>query len=84
MYKHSEIVNRFMFREFKEIPKLKLWEFIGPIITLKDHEILRSWMQYFRSVKVPYIVVKKDSRAYHEHIIPGISNIKWLICERKV
>lgn len=83
MYKTSEIINRFMFKEFQEIPTGQLWEFVGPIITQMDHEILKTWMKYFKSVKVPFIIVRRKALNSHRNV-PTTFNIKWLICQRKV
>ena len=83
-----KIIKRYRYKEFLEIPKSKLWEFVGPIFGMKfqgqdDEEILNTWINYFKSVKVPYIVVKRTAKDYYKDISPSINSVKWLICEKK-
>lgn len=84
MYKIKDVVSRFMFKEFQEIPKNRLWEFIGPIITLEDEEILKTWMRHFKDTKTPHIVVKRNNTQNDADYFYRSKYVKWLICERKV
>jgi len=73
-----------MFKNIKgQYHYTKLHEFVGPIVTSQDHEILATWKAHFKSVKVPYIVIERKVVSYlksHNRII----NAKFLVCERLV
>ena len=80
MYKPGQIVNRYRMKEFKEIPKGKLWRFVGPIINRKDQGTLQTWMDHFKSVKVPFVVIKETITNRQGRKVVA----KYLVCEQKV
>jgi len=56
-----DIIKHFMTKEFNEIPKYKLVDFLPLIVTIRPREmaILESWEEHFRSVKVPYAITER-------------------------
>lgn len=80
MYKSTEVQKRYRWKQFQEIPQSKLWEFIGPITTSqKDIAILATWEQHFKSVKVPYVVIKRLFSDFKGLRVMA----KFIVCERR-
>ncbi len=76
----SKIVNQYRYKEFQEIPQSKLWEFVGPITsTKKDAAILETWVNHFQSLKIPFIIIKREYASYN-----GRALGKFLVTEKKV
>lgn len=68
------IIRTYLPDEFNKIPKKDLIDFIGAnennavgrilIGNRKDQEILKSWEQHFKSVKVPYAIEQRGKVLY--------------------
>jgi len=62
-YKASDIVSVYKHKEFKEIPPVKLHDFIPRIRANVPKEVqeLETWKNHFRGVGAPFIVIKSDT-----------------------
>jgi len=58
-------VDGFMDFEFMEIPKNKLIDIIPTIVeeNRADMEILESWTNHFKNLKIPFAITRKFSKS---------------------
>ena len=75
----KNIIARYRYKEFKEIPESKLHEFVGPIITKGNMKILATWVKHFESMKVPFVITKHKAPYREGQIVDA----KFLVCEIK-
>ena len=74
----KNIKGQYRYKEFLEIPESKLHEYVGPIVTAKDREILATWRRHFKSVRVPYVVTQRKIVYSDRQSIVA----KFLACEK--
>jgi len=63
-YNSNKIVRRYRFKQFSEIPPWKLVDIVHGIVEGKiaDENILKSWEDHFRSMKIPYVIMLESGR----------------------
>ena len=65
---NSQIIKRFMVKEFGEISRHRIIDFVPNIIMSRPSEesILATWEEHFRSQRVPYVLTERevDHHAY--------------------
>ena len=74
----KNIKGQFRYKAFQEIPESKLWEFVGPIVTAKDREILASWRQHFKTMRVPHVIIQRKTKYRDSQVVTA----RFLVCEK--
>lgn len=60
-FKGLDVIGFNCLEEFKKIPKERIFDFLPYISSKEDNMILKSWIHYFNSLKVPFVITKEEN-----------------------